>query len=61
MKFDMHVKNIRNMKFNNQIFKIHKKKKKKYMRSLKSFSLNQFRERLCSNMVMSCKFGLSSN
>ena len=30
MKFDMHVKNIRNMKFNGQIFKIHQKKKKKY-------------------------------
>ena len=29
MKFDMHVKNIRNMKFNSQIFKIHQKKKKK--------------------------------
>ena len=26
MKFDMHVKNIKNMKFNDQIFKIHKKK-----------------------------------
>ena len=25
----MHVKNMRNMKFNGQIFKIHKKKKKK--------------------------------
>ena len=30
----MHVKNIRNMKFNGQIFKIHTKKKR-YMRSLK--------------------------
>ena len=26
MKFDMHVKNIRNMKFNGKIFKIHTKK-----------------------------------
>ena len=26
MKFDMHVKNIRNMKFNGYIFKIHTKK-----------------------------------
>ena len=24
MKFDMHIKKISNMKFNNQIFKIHK-------------------------------------
>ena len=48
MKFDMHVKNIRNMKFNVQIFKIYikKKKKKRYMRSLKSVSSNQFGERL---------------
>ena len=29
MKFDMHIKNIKNMKFNSQIFKIHQKKKKK--------------------------------
>ena len=28
MKFDMYVKNINNIKFNNQIFKIHKKKKR---------------------------------
>ena len=31
MKFDMHVKNIRNMKFNNQIFNIHTKKKYIYI------------------------------
>ena len=29
MKFDINVKNIMNMKFNGQIFKIHKKRKKK--------------------------------
>ena len=28
MKFDMHVKNIKNMKFNDQIFKIHTKKRR---------------------------------
>ena len=44
MKFDMHVKNI---KFNGQIFKIHTPKKR-YMRSLKSFSPNQFGKKLCS-------------
>ena len=30
MKFDMHVKNIGNMKFNSQIFKIYTKKKQIY-------------------------------
>ena len=30
MKFDMDVKNIRNMIFNGQIFKIHTKKKEIY-------------------------------
>ena len=47
----MHVKNIRNMKFNGQIFKIHQKKKR-YIKSLKSFSLNQFGEKLCSFWVV---------
>ena len=39
MKFDIHVKNIKNIKFNGYIFKIHTKKKR-YTRSLKSLSLN---------------------
>ena len=38
MKFDMHFKNIKNMKFNGYIFKIYTKKR--YMRSLKNFSPN---------------------
>ena len=47
MKFDMHVKNIRNMKFNSWIFKIHQKKKKKiYERFEKSLSKLVWRETL---------------
>ena len=48
----MHFKNINNMKFNNQIFKIHTQKKK-YMRSLENFSLNQFGKKFClHNLIL---------
>ena len=40
MKFNMYLKNIRNMKFNSWIFKI-QKKKKRYIRSL-------IEDKLCS-------------
>ena len=33
----MHVKNIRKMKFNDQIFKIHKKKKKEIYEKFEKF------------------------
>ena len=49
----MHFKNIRNMKFNGYIFKIYTKKR--YMRSLKNFSPNQFGEKLCSKPLMISK------
>ena len=39
MKFNIHVKNIKKMKFISKIFKIYKKEKKNwYIKSLKNFS-----------------------
>ena len=51
MKFDMYVKNIMNMKFNNLIFKIHKKKKKEIYEKLslntRSNYKSRFEEKIC--------------
>ena len=42
MKFDMHIKNIRNMKFNGQIFKIYTQKK----------IYDKFEEKHCSSLIL---------
>ena len=48
----MHVKNIKNMQSNGQIFKIHfqlkKKKRKKKETSLKGFTSNFFPNQVCT-------------
>ena len=53
MKFDMHVKNIQNMKFNSYIFKIHTKKEI-YEKFENFFSKLVQREILFKKQKMNC-------